>query len=163
MALAIFRINWFLLFTFDPSSSTTQRIWAIIKADTKWQEIQNLGLREFYTKPGSGQNFQSGLDKWVVKGLKQLCWRLYSGNSSFRYLETIRVIIRLNSRYCCSYCWLSIEKVPAGFIVRIVSTLRSVCQPLNVNILRLVSLFDQGMYFSPVCKFRIYWLRAESK
>ena len=30
----------------------------------------------------------------------------------YSFLEKIRVIIRLNSRYCGPYCWLPIEKVP---------------------------------------------------
>ena len=47
-----------------------------------------------------------------------------SKNSSFSYqqelfysvLDTVRVIIRLNSHYYCPYCWLPTGKVPAALI-----------------------------------------------
>ena len=35
-----------------------------------------------------------------------------SAELSYLFLETIRVIIGLNSRYYCSYCWLLIKEFP---------------------------------------------------
>ena len=32
----------------------------------------------------------------------------------YSFSETIRSIIRLNSPFCCPYCWLLMEKVPPG-------------------------------------------------
>ena len=44
---------------------------------------------------------------------KMQLFRIYNQREFFySVLETIRVIIRLNSRYFFLYCWLPIEKVP---------------------------------------------------
>ena len=62
----------------------------------------------------------------------------------YSFLETIRVIIRLNSRYYCPSCWLPIEKVPAGkFVVRF-GWLQKVLAPLNISD-QLMSLSESPM------------------
>ena len=37
----------------------------------------------------------------------------YQRELFYSFSETIRSIIHLNSRFCCPYCWLPIEKAPA--------------------------------------------------
>ena len=47
----------------------------------------------------------------------KICQYLWKQRELFySFLEKIRVIIRLNRCYCCSYCWLPVEKVPADCI-----------------------------------------------
>ena len=43
----------------------------------------------------------------------------------YSFLETIHVIIHLNSRYCCPHCWLPIGKVPADKALKLLTTIIS--------------------------------------
>ena len=63
-----------------------------------------------------------GLDFWGVSSadLVYCCRQQNKAAETFLLiLETIRVIISLNSRYYCRYCWIPIEKVPAGHFATI--------------------------------------------
>ena len=54
------------------------------------------------------------------------------------------VSIRLNSRYCCPYCWLPIEKVPAERFWRILNELNSLLCKLKFRRLSYVTSEKQN-------------------
>ena len=64
----------------------------------------NCTFSHIFCYPAQGNSYSEGKIRVIVFPQRELF---------YLFFEIIRVIIRVNSRYCCPYCWLPIEKVTA--------------------------------------------------